>query len=198
MTEGILTPDFTESIAMETTRPAVLRPFTLFFTGLPAAGKTTLATAVNDKFRELGHLPRLLDGDEVRRSVSADLGFSHADRIENMRRISRLASQAAEDISLVAVVSPTHEARSVARQTIEEDRDFVLVWMATPAEVCEDRDPKGLYAKARAGEIKNFTGVSQGYEAPDDADLVIDTTQYTVAESVNLVLDLLRTRGLLG
>ena len=198
MTEGILTHEFIDPIAMETTRPAVLRPFTVFFTGLPAAGKTTLATAVNDRLRALGHLPRLLDGDEVRRSISADLGFSREDRIENMRRMSRLAGQANEEISLVAAVSPSNEARDVARETITEDREFVLVWMATPRDVCEDRDPKGLYAKARAGEIENFTGVSQAYEAPEDADLAIDTTQHTVDECVDLVLDLLRQRALLG
>lgn len=198
MTESFPTPESTDAVTMETTRPAVGRPFTLFFTGLPAAGKTTLATAVTRKLEQLGFSPRLLDGDEVRRSVSADLGFSREDRIENIRRMSKLAAETPEDISVVAAVSPSNEARRIARDTIAEQRDFVLVWMATPRDVCEERDPKGLYARARAGEIENFTGVSDPYEQPEDADLVIDTTRHSLDNSIELVFDLLRKNGLLA
>lgn len=197
VTESIATPHVSESSAMKHLRPAVVRPFTLFFTGLPASGKTTIATAVRDRLDGAGIEARLLDGDEVRRTVSADLGFSREDRIENIRRIGKLAAQSAEDVSIVAAVSPSDEARLVAREAISEERDFVLVWMATPRDVCEGRDPKGLYARARAGEIENFTGVSQPYESPADADLEIDTTRHTIDESVDLVLDLLRRRELL-
>ncbi len=198
MSHSLSTPDIPKPTLMETPRLSVLRPFTLFFTGLPAAGKTTTALAVREQLVEADLPVRLLDGDEVRRTVSADLGFSREDRIENIRRIAKLAGTTEQEISIVAAVSPSNAARDLARNAITEHREFVLIWMATPRDVCEDRDPKGLYAKARAGEIDDFTGVSQPYETPKDADLVIDTTQHSVDHSVELVMTLLRERGLLG
>lgn len=182
---------------MESTRTAPNRPFTLFFTGLPGAGKTTLARAVEARLKGRGMNIRVLDGDEVRRTVSADLGFSREDRIENIRRIGRLAASTEEAISIVAAVSPSNEARQAAREANAGERDFLLVWVATPREVCEERDPKGLYARARAGEIENFTGVSQPYEVPEDADLALDTSRYDVEETVDLIFDLLRREQLI-
>lgn len=176
----------------------VKQRFTLFFTGFPGSGKTTLSRAVRDRLSDDGAQVCLLDGDEVRRTISADLGFSPEDRIENLRRVSRVAAETEHEVSIMATVSPSEAARQLARQQISGKRAFILVWLATPVAICEERDPKGMYARARRGEIPNFTGVDGAYDPPDDADVVIDTSEHTVEESVDLILGHLRERGLTG
>lgn len=193
-----LSPPETPAGPVTPMEKSVAAPFTIFLTGLPAAGKTTLSRAVSAQLTSEGYLTRVWDGDEVRSTVSADLGFSREDRIENIRRMAKLAADSEEPISIVAAVSPSNAARGVAEEVISSEREFFLVWVATPAEVCESRDPKGLYARARAGEIENFTGVSDPYEAPENADLIINTTEHSIEDSVALVMAALRRRRLIG
>lgn len=149
---------------------------TLWFTGLPCAGKTTLATAVREALRAKGARVLLLDGDEVRKTLSADLGFDAASRDENVRRCAAVASLAtASDVfSLVALVSPRREAREQARRLHAEQRlAFFEVYLSASLEICEARDPKGLYARARRGLAKDVTGIDAPYEASPRADLVV-------------------------
>jgi len=147
-------------------------------------GKSTIATAVERQLFDAGHFVVLLDGDNVRTGLCGDLGFSLADRRENIRRIAEAAKLfvAAGAQVLCSFVSPTREIRSLARDIIGEE-DFYEVFVNTPLEVCESRDVKGLYAKARAGEIKGFTGIDSPYEAPEDAFLDLKTAEQTVEES---------------
>ncbi len=167
-------------------------PSTLWLTGLSAAGKTTLAHALAQALTAAGAACRILDGDAVRQELSRDLGFSRADRSENIQRVADRCRQLNEAGSwaIAAVISPYREDRERARQTVGEPR-FFEIHLATPLTVCERRDPKGLYRRARAGEIAHFTGISDVYEAPQHPDLRFDTGTQSVAECVAATMALL-------
>jgi len=168
--------------------------FAIFFTGLSAAGKTTIAEALMKRFATLrGGSITLLDGDQVRRQLSPDLGFSKADRDLHIRRIGSLASEITREGGIVvcAVIAPYDSVRKEVRRLVERSGRFVLVHVSTPLSICEQRDPKGLYAKARAGVIREFTGISDPYEIPGDADLTIDTAGITPEEATSKILQYL-------
>lgn len=170
----------------------------LWFTGLSGSGKSTLAHAVEEQLHQNGLNTFVLDGDNVRHGLCSDLGFSDDDRKENIRRISETAKLLLEAgiITLTSFISPFKAERATARSLIPHG-DFIEIHCFCPLTVCEQRDVKGLYKKARLGEIKNFTGISSPYEEPDNPDLKIDTSQLTLEESVQQVIDLLRTRNIL-
>ena len=170
--------------------PAVPRPgVTVFLTGLSGAGKSTIADALVADVEAEGRPVTVLDGDVVRTHLSSELSFSREHRDLNIRRIGWVAGEVVKHggTVVVAAIAPYEAAREEARKLVEEHGRFVLVHLATPLEVCEARDVKGLYAKARAGEIPEFTGVSDPYEPPARAELVIDTSVTPLAESVALI-----------
>lgn len=166
--------------------------FCVWFTGLSGSGKTTIAKGVERDLHSRGYLTQVLDGDNIRSGINNNLGFSETDRLENIRRIAEVTKLYINTgiITLNCFVSPTEDIRELARQIIGE-QDFVEVYVNAPFEVCEDRDVKGLYKKARAGEIKNFTGLDAPFEPPTNADLEIPTNKMTIAESVQAVVALL-------
>jgi adenylylsulfate kinase len=168
----------------------------LWFTGLSGAGKSTIANIVVDELRARGRKVELLDGDEVREHLSKGLGFSKADRDENIRRIGWVASVLARNgvVSVTAAISPYRAIRDEVRSWTSQ---FVEIHVATPLEECETRDVKGLYARARAGEIPEFTGVSDPYEAPLAPEITLETTGRTPGESAAEVVAWLETHGLL-
>ena len=170
----------------------------LWFTGLSGSGKSTVAVALERELHRRGRLCRLLDGDNIRTGINAGLGFSADDRRENIRRIAEVGKLFVDTgiITLAAFVSPTEELRTLARDIIGV-ADFKEIFVATPLEECERRDVKGLYARARRGEVKNFTGISAPFEAPQNPALVLDTTDTPVEESVEKVLALLEEAGVL-
>lgn len=170
----------------------------LWFTGLSGSGKSTVAVALERELHRRGRLCRLLDGDNIRTGINAGLGFSAEDRRENIRRIAEVGKLFVDTgvITLAAFVSPTEELRTLARDIIGAD-DFKEIFVATPLEECERRDVKGLYARARRGEVKNFTGISAPFEAPRNPALVLDTTDSPVEESVEKVLALLESAAVL-
>lgn len=170
----------------------------LWFTGLSGSGKSTVAVALERELHRRGRLCRLLDGDNIRTGINAGLGFSADDRRENIRRIAEVGKLFVDTgiITLAAFVSPTEELRTLARDIIGA-ADFKEIFVATPLEECERRDVKGLYARARRGEVKNFTGISAPFEAPQNPALVLDTTDTPVEESVEKVLALLEEAGVL-
>ena len=174
------------------------RSVILWFTGLSGSGKSTLANAVNAVLFERGLATYVLDGDNIRHGLCKDLGFSDADREENIRRIGEVAKLFVDAgvITLTAFVSPFRADRDKARDLVA-DGDFIEVYCAADLAVCEDRDPKGLYAKARAGVIKEFTGISSPYEAPEAPELQVDTGSQSLEESVASVLSLLEEKGVL-
>lgn len=171
-------------------------PGTLWLTGLSAAGKTTLAQALAEALTTAGAPCEVLDGDAVRQALSRDLGFSRSDRSENIRRVAQRCRQIndAGGWAIAAVISPYQDDRQLARQIIGASR-FFEVYLATPLAVCEARDPKGLYRRARAGEIVNFTGVSDAYEAPLNPDLQLDTSLQPLALCVITTMNLLEAAG---
>jgi sulfate adenylyltransferase len=181
--------------------PRAQQGFTVFFTGLSGSGKSTIANVLRVKLLEMGGRPvTLLDGDVVRRHLSSELGFSREHRDLNIRRIGFVASEITKNggIALCAPIAPYHAARRDVRTLVEAGGGFVLVWVSTPIEVCEARDRKGLYAKARAGVVQEFTGISDPYEEPADADLVIDTTNVTVEEAAQSIILHLEGKGFIG
>jgi sulfate adenylyltransferase len=179
--------------------PRRKRGVVVFLTGLSGSGKSTIARGVYDTLLETGERTvSLFDGDVVRRLLSAKLGFSPQDRELNIRRIGFVAAEVAHHhgVALCCPIAPYASGRAAAREmAAEAGADFVLVHVATPLDVCEERDRKGLYAKARAGVIESFTGISAPYEVPTDADLVVDTTEGTVDDAVAAVLDHLTEGG---
>ena len=171
------------------------KPCLLWFTGLSGAGKSTLANALDERLWSMGRHTYLLDGDNVRHGLNRDLGFGDADRIENIRRIgevSRLMVDAGL-IVLSAFISPFKSDRQMVRNLFPVG-EFIEVHVATPLSVCEERDPKGLYRKARAGEIKNFTGIDSAYEQPDNPELTINTAELSVDQGVDALIEFLSKR----
>ena len=164
----------------------------IWFTGLSGSGKSTLAIALERELQNRGLLCRILDGDNIRSGINNNLGFTAEDRVENIRRIAEIGKLFVDTgvITIAAFISPNNELREMASNNIGKE-NFVEVYISTPIEECEKRDVKGLYAKARRGEIKNFTGISAPFEAPQDAALSIDTSKHSVKESVDMLLDLI-------
>jgi sulfate adenylyltransferase len=174
--------------------------FTVFFTGLSGSGKSTIANVLLVKFLEMGgRAVTLLDGDLVRKHLSSELGFSKEHRDINIRRIGFVASEITRNggIAICAPIAPYDTIRKEVRAMVEPGGGFVLVHTATPIDVCEQRDRKGLYAKARAGLVQNFTGVSDPYEPPADAEIVIDTTEVRPAQAADRIIEHLRAQGYL-
>jgi sulfate adenylyltransferase len=191
-------PDAVDAELRRSDPPRPAQGLTVFFTGLSGSGKSTLARALAGRLAERGdRTVSLLDGDVVRRSLSAGLGFSREDRDRNVTRIGWVAAEVTRHggVAICAPIAPYASVRAEVRRMVERHGGFVLVHVATPIAECERRDRKGLYAQARAGIIPAFTGVSDPYEAPDDADLTIDTTDLTIAEATDRVLRLLVDAG---
>jgi bifunctional enzyme CysN/CysC len=172
--------------------------FVVWFTGISGAGKSTIASVVEERLREKGLPVHNLDGDAVRHGLNRDLGFSDADRVENIRRVGEVARlfNNAGMIVLVAAISPFREGRDAARALAEPGR-FVEVHVDTPLEVAERRDVKGLYKKARAGQLLNFTGIDSPYEAPEQPEVRIDSSFESAEDSADEVFRVLATMGLL-
>ena len=172
------------------------RSVVIWFTGLSGAGKSTLAHAVEEELHQRGCRTFVFDGDNVRHGLCSDLSFSLEDRQENIRRIGEMAKLFVEAgvIALTAFISPLRADRERVRGLMPHG-DFIEVYVKCPVEVCESRDVKGMYKKARAGLIKEFTGISSPYEAPEHPDLVVDTATKSLDESVGSVLSLLQMRG---
>jgi len=171
----------------------------VWFTGLSGAGKSTLAQGVHACLREQGLISTVLDGDLLRTGLCADLGFSAADRAENVRRAAEVAALMAEAglLVLVALISPFREGRRLARQRIAP-RPFVEVYCSSPLTVCEARDPKGLYRRVRAGQVAEFTGITSPYEAPLNPELALDTANLSPEHGIALVLQTLKALGVEG
>ena len=169
------------------------KPCILWFTGLSASGKSTTANAVEKKLYELGHHTYLLDGDNVRHGLNKDLGFSDSDRVENIRRIGEMAKLFADAglIVLSAFISPFRADRQMVRDLVEEG-EFIEIHMSTPLSVCEQRDPKGLYQKARNGEIRNFTGLDSVYEAPEKPEITLNTADNDIEACAEKVIAYLK------
>ena len=174
------------------------RPCILWFTGLPASGKSTTANRVEKKLAALGRHSYLLDGDNVRLGLNRDLGFTDADRVENIRRVAEVAKLFVDAglIVLVSFISPFRDERRMARGLVEEG-EFVEIFVDTPLEECERRDPKGLYRKARSGELRNFTGVDSAYEPPENPEIVLKTAERSADEISDEVIAWLRGAGYL-
>ncbi len=172
------------------------KPCILWFTGLSGSGKSTIASAVEQKLFELGHHTYILDGDNIRHGLNKDLGFSDEDRVENIRRIGEIAKLFVDAglIVLTAFISPFRSERSLVRELVG-DHEFVEVFMSTPIEVCEQRDPKGLYKKAREGKIKNFTGIDSDYQTPTHPEITINTKNLDVEQCANQVIDYLKANN---
>jgi bifunctional enzyme CysN/CysC len=175
------------------------KPCVLWFTGVSGAGKSTIANLVEKKLHALGHHTYLLDGDNVRHGLNKDLGFTEADRVENIRRVAEVARLMVDAglIVMVSFISPFRAERRMARALVE-DGEFLEIFVDTPIKVAERRDPKGLYKKARRGELKNFTGIDSPYEIPDDPEIHIQTIEVSAEQAATLVVDELRRQGMVG
>lgn len=189
-----------ESQADAATRQSVFKQtgLTLWFTGLSGSGKSTLAFSLERLFVLNGVMSYVLDGDNVRHGLNKDLGFSPEDRIENIRRIGEVSALFSDAgiLTMTSFISPYKDDRALARAAHERRNiPFVEVYVSTPIDVCETRDPKGLYKKAKAGEIPNFTGISAPYEAPDHAEIVVHSDKQTPLESCATILDYLSAHG---
>lgn len=167
----------------------------IWFTGLSGSGKSTVAIALERELHKRGLLCRILDGDNIRSGINNNLGFTEADRVENIRRIAEVSKLFIDTgiVTIAPFISPNNDIREMAANIIGPD-DFLEVYVSTPIEECERRDVKGLYAKARKGEIKNFTGVSAPFEAPVHPALTLDTSVLSLEESVNKLLELILPR----
>ena len=168
------------------------RGIMIWMTGLSGSGKSTVAIGVERELHNRGILCRILDGDNIRAGINSNLGFSEEDRRENIRRIAEIGKLFVDTgiVTIACFVSPTTELREMARKIIGE-KDFREVYIATPLEECERRDVKGLYARARRGEVKDFTGISAPFEAPTTPDLSLDTSKMTLKEEVEAVIELI-------
>ncbi|MFH7587925.1 sulfate adenylyltransferase subunit CysN [Oceanimonas smirnovii] len=175
------------------------KPAVLWFTGLSGAGKSTIANLVEKKLHALGNHTYLLDGDNVRHGLNKDLGFTDADRVENIRRVAEVSKLMVDAGLLVmtAFISPFRAERRLAREMLEEG-EFIEVHVDTPLNVAEERDVKGLYKKARRGELKNFTGIDSAYEQPENPEIRLDTTAMSADEAADAVIAVLREKGLIG
>ncbi|MCE0493791.1 adenylyl-sulfate kinase [Vibrio salinus] len=173
-------------------------PVVLWFTGLSGSGKSTIANAVESQLMQQGKYSYLLDGDNVRHGLNKDLGFSDTDRVENIRRIGEVAKLFVDSGSIVltAFISPFISDREQVRKILEPD-PFLEVFVDTPLDICESRDPKGLYKKARAGEIKQFTGIDSEYQAPVNPEIHIKTAEYSIEECAIQVVNKLEGLGYL-
>jgi adenylylsulfate kinase len=171
----------------------------IWFTGLSGSGKSTLAHAVEEELHQAGCRTFVLDGDNVRHGLCSNLGFSVEDRRENIRRIAEVAKLMTDAgvIAMTAFISPFREDRERARSLFPHG-DFIEIYCSAPLEVCESRDVKGLYARAKAGEVKEFTGISSPYEPPVKSELVVDTGSQTLEDCVAQVMALLRVRGVVA
>lgn len=175
------------------------KPCLLWFTGLSGAGKSTIASALDQALFQLGYHTFLLDGDNVRHGLNNDLGFNDKDRIENIRRIGE-ASKLFTDAGLIvmsAFISPFQSDRRLVRELFPEG-EFIEVHVSTPLSVCEDRDPKGLYKKARSGEIKHFTGIDSAYEEPEEAEITLNTAEYSIEQCTEYLLSYLSQKGMIA
>ena len=173
---------------------------TLWFTGLSASGKSTIAVALEGVLHDMGRLCYRLDGDNVRMGINKNLGFSAEDRAENIRRIGEISKLLVDAgvITLSSFISPYRADRDAARALHDAaGMDFIEIFVDVPLNVAEQRDPKGLYKKARAGEIRNFTGIDDPYEAPENPDIVLNSHEMSLEEEVSLILELLRDRDIL-
>jgi bifunctional enzyme CysN/CysC len=174
------------------------RPCCLWFTGLSGSGKSTLASLLEKRLNSLGRHTYTLDGDNVRHGLNRDLGFTEADRVENIRRVAEVAKLFVDAglIVMVSFISPFRAERELAR-ALHTDGEFIEIHVDTPIEVCERRDPKGLYRKARAGQLKNFTGIDSPYEAPERPELRLDSGEAAPGALVEQVLRELARRGMI-
>ena len=175
------------------------RSVVLWFTGLSGSGKSTLAHAVEEKLYEKGCRTFVLDGDNVRHGLNSNLDFSESGRTENIRRISEVSKLMLESglIVMTAFISPFNKDRNEARKLISSD-DFIEIYCKASLEICETRDVKGLYKRARAGEIKNYTGIDSPYEIPENPELIIDTDNQGLEDSVSTILSFLKLNGVIS
>ena len=171
------------------------RSFVVWFTGLSGSGKSTLANFLEQKFYEKGFLTYILDGDNIRFGLNKDLDFSDGGRKENIRRIGEVAKLMTDAgiVVLTAFISPFREDRNTVRSLLDKN-DFIEIYVKCDLNVCEERDVKGLYSKARAGEIKDFTGIDSPYEEPENPEFVIDTTENSIEEPVDMIYTYLESR----
>jgi len=171
----------------------------LWFTGLSGSGKSTIAHAVENRLYAMGRLSYVLDGDNIRHGINQNLGFSPEDRKENIRRIGEITKLFVDTgvITLAAFISPYYEDRQRIRDILE-DRQFSMIYVYVPLEVVEERDPKGLYKKARAGEIKQFTGIDAPYEEPRNPEIKVDTSRQSVDECVDIIIDYLIGKNIIS
>ena len=196
MTENNIYPIFDRMLSRQDKEELLKQhSVTIWFTGLSGSGKSTIAIALERELHKRGLLCRILDGDNIRSGINNNLGFTEADRIENIRRIAEVSKLFVDTgiITIAAFISPSNDIREMAANIIGKD-DFLEVYVSTPIEECERRDVKGLYAKARRGEIKDFTGISAPFEAPAHPALTLDTSALSLEESVNKLLELILPR----
>lgn len=174
-------------------------PCLLWFTGLSGAGKSTIADMVEKKLNAQGKHTYLLDGDNVRHGLNKDLGFTDAERVENIRRVGEVAKLFVDAgiITIASFISPFRSDRRLVRELFDPD-EFIEVYISAPLEVCEARDPKGLYKRARAGEIPHFTGIDSDYETPELEHFVLDTTVLSPEQSADLMIDFMVEHGFIG
>jgi adenylylsulfate kinase len=175
---------------------SALRGLVVWLTGLPGSGKTTIATAAAERLRSMGYRAEVLDGDWFRAHIDPEAGYTREERIKHLARVAWVARLLARNgvVALCSFVSPYREAREKARKIVSEEADFLEVYVRCPLEECIRRDPKGLYRRALAGEIKNFTGVSDPYEEPLSPDLVLDTVKNSASENVEKLVNLITSR----